>query len=156
MPIILALATFTVSVAGLALSTKDPSQTLLEIALKGRGLPWAQHATEVSTIWVKSTSDDFQPVISAAVLSVATRAKEVGINVARDIANRDALLHQTFTTCALLRAFNRCHIVVLATAGTFFAVYALHALGVLLGPVVLVIGELANIMMTWFWDGQSK
>lgn len=143
------------SVAGLALSTKDPSQTLLEIALDGKGMPWAQHATEASTVWVKSTSEYIQPVVSAAVLNVATKAKQLGINVARDVTNRDPLLHQTFTTCALLRTFNRCHIVVLTTAGTFFAVYALYALGVLLGPVVLVIGDLGNIMMTWFWYGQS-
>lgn len=156
LPIVFALATFVVSVAGPALSTRKPSQTLLEAALNGKDMPWAQHMTETSAAWVKATSQDFGSVLGALALGIVARAKQLGTNFASDVANRDVLMHQSFPSSSLLRTFSQCHGIMLATAGAFFAVYALHAVGVMLAPLILAIGELGNIVLGWFGNDQSE
>lgn len=153
LPIVFALAIVAISMLGLAMSAQEPLQPLREIDLK---MPWAQRMIEASAVRVEPASNDFGKWFKVLAIGVGARARQFGSNVASDFANRDWHMHQSFPTSELLRTFNWCHNLALATAGAFFAGYAIHALGVMLGPAVLVIGDLGDIFLSWFGGNENE
>lgn len=118
------------------------SETLHEIAAKGGN--WVQEAAEDVEPWARSAA------------GVGRDARRVASVLASRVPSREVVMQQYLTAPGALRAFNACHHVMRGTAGVMFTVYALYTVGVLLGPVVLVIGDAGNVVASWIWEGQSE
>lgn len=118
------------------------SETLHEIAAKGG------HS-------VQEAAEDVEPWARSAA-GVGRDAGRLASVLASRVPSREVVMQQHLTAPGALRAFNACHHVMRGTAGVMFTVYALYTVGVLLGPVVLVIGDAGNVVASWIWEDQSE